>query len=56
MADVFSNVKRDTPLDVIKQAWIEGAKHCHPDVGGDADAMALINRAWDDAQREHAHV
>ena len=46
-------VKREAPLDVVKQMWLEGAKRWHPDAaGGDAETMALINRAWEDAQRE----
>lgn len=45
-------VPRTAKLEQIRAAWIDGARRFHPDVGGDPEVMAQINRAWDDAQRE----
>ena len=38
-------------LKEARAAYRRLAAQCHPDAGGDADRMAEINRAWDEAQR-----
>jgi hypothetical protein len=43
-------VAADAPLEVAKAAYRALAGKHHPDAGGDAGAMATINRAWEQAQ------
>lgn len=40
-------VKRDAKPEEIKRAYRRKAKAAHPDVGGDAESMADLNRAFD---------
>ena len=45
------DVPMDCRLDVARDAHrVLAVKH-HPDAGGDAETMAEINHAWDEAQR-----
>lgn len=39
-------------LATVRERWKMLAMKNHPDVGGDPEQMARINRAWSDAQRE----
>ena len=39
-------------LATVKDRWKMLAMKHHPDLGGNAEQMARINRAWSDAQRE----
>lgn len=39
-------------LATVRDRWKMLALQHHPDLGGDAEQMARINRAWSDAQRE----
>lgn len=48
------NVPRNATAAQIKAAYLEGAKRFHPDAGGDADVMAQINRAYEEALAEVA--
>ncbi len=44
-------VAHDAPLEVAQAAYRALARIHHPDIpGGDAGAMAMINRAWEQAQ------
>lgn len=46
-------VPHDYPTDSVRQKYRELARKHHPDVeGGDAGAMALINRAYEQFQKE----
>ncbi len=38
----------------IKEAYRALARKHHPDVNGNGDQMATINRAWEEAQRERS--
>jgi hypothetical protein len=44
-------VAEDASHDVVRAAYRELARKHHPDAGGDAGAMAMINRAWEEAQQ-----
>lgn len=39
-------VKPTATFDQIHNNYMELAKKCHPDVGGDANEMAAVNEAW----------
>lgn len=43
-------VREDCTLEQARAAWIAGAKKCHPDNGGNTQAMAIVNGAWARAQ------
>jgi hypothetical protein len=43
-------VARTAPRGVVQAAYRTLARKHHPDVGGDAGAMAALNRAWEQAQ------
>lgn len=47
--EVLACDPRDSPL-VVKERYRTLARQYHPDAGGDAGAMAAINRAWEQAQ------
>lgn len=36
----------------VRQAYMRRAQFCHPDTGGSNEAMAEVNEAWEQAQRE----
>lgn len=40
-------VPRDASADDIKQAFRRRSSECHPDKGGDAEAQAAVNRAYE---------
>lgn len=42
----------DADLEVLQAAYRALAKKHHPDRGGDPEVMKLVNRAWDEVQRE----
>lgn len=46
------NMAGSSSLELAKKHYQELAMIHHPDRGGNAEAMAEINRAWSDAQRE----
>lgn len=46
------NMVGSSNLALAKKHYQELAMIHHPDQGGNAEAMAEINRAWSDAQRE----
>jgi hypothetical protein len=43
-------VSQTAPFEIVKAAYRASAHANHPDRGGDAGAMAVINRAWEQAQ------
>ena len=45
-------VTRDAPMETIRNSYRALASLNHPDKGGSTEAMAKINRAWEQAQRE----
>jgi hypothetical protein len=42
---VTLGISADSSVDVIKDAWREKARVCHPDVGGTHEAMQQLNEA-----------
>jgi hypothetical protein len=46
-------VSRDAKIDEIQAAYRVLARKNHPDAGGDAGAMAAINRAWEQAKEQN---
>lgn len=42
-------VEATAPMEVVKAAYRKLAGELHPDKGGDAGAMAMVNRAWEQA-------
>jgi len=48
-------VPPDATLDQLVAARRRLARQVHPDVGGDGDAMQIVNRAFDDAVRRLGH-
>jgi len=44
-------VAHDAPFEVVRDAYREQARKHHPDNGGNTDAMARVNAAWDQARK-----
>jgi curved DNA-binding protein CbpA len=51
---VVLQVDKNATLLEIKEAYRALARKHHPDVNGNGDQMATINRAWEEAQRERS--
>lgn len=47
-------VRKDTPIDDIKDMYKIKAKRLHTDKGGNDEAMAELNEAWEEIQKEYA--
>lgn len=48
MSDLYTvlGVDRSADLQAIRAAYRALARRCHPDSGGDQQAMTLLNKAW----------
>lgn len=49
-------VAHDAPFEVAREVYVSKAKLHHPDVGGDAAAMAALNAAWDQARSAYGRA